>query len=365
MTGKILKKLLVYRNIQELSEENKMNKINKIIPILRCIKCGNKNIIIRKRPEDYDFNLKINLDSSCLMCKACKDMYPITDDYIPIMWTEAIRDYFISGDENMSTAAANISTYDNISNYYALYSRQSLLLKERMIYASKNILGLEEAKGKKHLDFGCGPGNVIKWLSNEGYNHFGLDVSLTNLRNTHKETGALVILGDAVRLPFKEGIFDLVTESAVLHHIDDWRAALNEACRVCRNDGGLIIDSEPSKIGLDWSKVAQRVFNSRWYAYHLLSYINKSKFRFRDISKAKLEYWEAEIHNQPGKGFPVDELEDLIKSHNFKVETVFSSDSQLNPSASPNIKSIVLNLLSFKNPWDPRYGLITVVAKNE
>jgi SAM-dependent methyltransferase len=54
-------------------------------------------------------------------------------------------------------------------------------------------------------------------------------------------------LGDANKIPFHDGVFDLVTCQTVLIHVPDPRAVLREMLRVCK-PGGLIFLCEPSNM---------------------------------------------------------------------------------------------------------------------
>ena len=178
------------------------------------------------------------------------------------------------------------------------------------------------------MDYGCGPGHVLDWLKPFGFQQIGLDVSLANLRNTRKSTGCSVICGDACNMPFANETFNLVTESSVLHHILDWNSALTESCRICREPGGIIVDSEPSHMQMAWSTLAVMVFNARFPFYKVLSYFSKDKYLFRNTEKAKLNL-QAEIHHQPGTGFPLDVLKSTIENSGFKINIIVSATAEL------------------------------------
>lgn len=215
--------------------------------------------------------------------------------------------------------------------------------------------------GLLHLDYACGPGHVLGWLKIFGFKQVGLDVSLANLRNARRNTGCMVVCGDASNMPFSDEVFNLVTESSGLHHILDWKAVLSESCRVLDESGGLIIDSEPSDTQLAWSRLAVAVFNFRFPVYKLLSYFYKEKYMFRNIQQAKLNL-KAEIHHQPGTGFPLSIVSDIIESAGLGVRIIESPSPDLRSVAKPNWKSILLNLLSGGNPWNPKYGSFTAIG---
>jgi ubiquinone/menaquinone biosynthesis C-methylase UbiE len=55
--------------------------------------------------------------------------------------------------------------------------------------------------------------------------------------------------GDAERLPYEDGAFDLVVGHAFLHHVPEPREALAEMRRVLRPGGAIFIAGEPTRLG--------------------------------------------------------------------------------------------------------------------
>jgi ubiquinone/menaquinone biosynthesis C-methylase UbiE/uncharacterized protein YbaR (Trm112 family) len=334
-----------------------------LLPILRCPSCGSSSLELATIAHDY--NISISLCPEEIICSSCQASYPVTDDYIPIMWTNGIKEYLQSElNPSSSVLGANMSVYDSISDDYNTYSRRNVEINNRINNAVRKVIGNDLSAGKLHLDFGCGPGHVIGWLEDFGFTQFGLDVSLSNLRNAKRQTNALVVCGDASNMPFVDGCFDIVTESSALHHINDWKATLTESCRVCSSKGGIVIDSEPSQDSLNWSWLAVAVMNMRFPIYKAIGHLfPKSRFYwFRDSEQAKLNLL-AEIHHQPGTGFPVTEVERIFESSGFRCDIVVSPSSELLPKATPPIQHIILHALSLHNPWDTKYGSFVALAK--
>jgi len=342
-----------------------MNDIEELASLMQCPSCKNCDSLQVKDGE-HTFDISIPLSSKTICCKQCGEHYPITDDLIPIMWSDGLKRFFLeinqvdekSDDMNIS---ANIKVYDDISDDYHSYTRQNADIGNRISTAVKKIFNDKKTEGLLHLDYACGPGHVLEWLKPFGFKRIGLDVSLANLRNSQKNTGCLVICGDACNMPFADDTFNLVTESSALHHILDWESVLAETCRICKSPGGFVLDSEPSQKQMAWSKLAVAFYNARFPIYKILSYIQKDKYIFRDTAKAKLNL-QAEIHHQPGTGFPLDSVKSIIEENGFIVDLVVSPTPDLKSRAKPNWKSIVLNFLSARNPWNPDYGSFTVVT---
>ncbi len=70
-------------------------------------------------------------------------------------------------------------------------------------------------------------------------------------------------VGDAERLPYGDGEFDLVVGHAVIHHVPDVELAFREMLRVLRPGGRLVIAGEPTRVG-DW--YARRLGRLTWAA---------------------------------------------------------------------------------------------------
>ena len=60
------------------------------------------------------------------------------------------------------------------------------------------------------LEVGCGTGHFTRWLSEQGLRTIGLDLSVAMLVQAQALNGVLLVRGDASRLPFADGTFDLV-----------------------------------------------------------------------------------------------------------------------------------------------------------
>jgi SAM-dependent methyltransferase len=70
-------------------------------------------------------------------------------------------------------------------------------------------------------------------------------------------------VADAERIPYEDGVFDLVIGHAVLHHIPDVSAALSEVLRVLKPGGRFVFAGEPTRIG---DRYARGVSRATWSA---------------------------------------------------------------------------------------------------
>jgi demethylmenaquinone methyltransferase/2-methoxy-6-polyprenyl-1,4-benzoquinol methylase len=118
---------------------------------------------------------------------------------------------------------------------------------------------LGAAPGERILDLAAGTGTVSRALAGAGADCVACDFSLGMLRSGAARLGAgapggpvvrggvagggvvRFVGGDALRLPFRAGVFDAVTISFGLRNVADPAAALAEMRRVTRPGGRLLI----------------------------------------------------------------------------------------------------------------------------
>ncbi len=99
-------------------------------------------------------------------------------------------------------------------------------------------------KGDKILDLGCGWGRVLKPVLDRGAKAVGLDISekMLHAAKRHlkaKGHKAVLILGDATRLPFADNSFDMIYSLLVLQHLSkkNGMEVLKEIRRVLKPGG--------------------------------------------------------------------------------------------------------------------------------
>lgn len=92
-------------------------------------------------------------------------------------------------------------------------------------------------RGDKVLEIGCGTGHFSDYFEELGAKVTGLDTSPDMLRLAQDKYGGTKVdftAGDAYRLPFVDGTFDLVAMITTLEFIADPKKALAEAFRVSK-----------------------------------------------------------------------------------------------------------------------------------
>jgi len=95
------------------------------------------------------------------------------------------------------------------------------------------------------LDAGCGLGELVNYLSLQGFEAYRLDFSKILIHRAKEKLKIEVLVGDLRSIPFTENSFDVYISLGVLEHFEDGvHVPLKEANQVLRI-GGLLIVSVP------------------------------------------------------------------------------------------------------------------------
>ena len=92
------------------------------------------------------------------------------------------------------------------------------------------------------VDLGCGAGLLAPHLETKGYRVVGVDLTFSALHHA-KAHGMVPLQGDVAAVPLGDGIADVVSAGEILEHVRDLGATLDEACRLLRPGGLLVIDT--------------------------------------------------------------------------------------------------------------------------
>ena len=113
-------------------------------------------------------------------------------------------------------------------------------------------------EGLEVLDIGCGPGEcVVGEIEDFGASRVtAIDfdpkmVQRASGRLAEYGNRVVVIEGNVTDLPYENGSFDTVFNFAVLHHVPDWRAGLQEIARVLKV-GGRLFSQDHDVANHDW-----------------------------------------------------------------------------------------------------------------
>lgn len=176
--------------IDTLYEDEKMNS-DKIFPI---IEEGNKVASIREGWKD-----KWNFNS----------------------WAD-------SYDEDVKVDRGALKIYEN-------YNKVLNRVYEKSTITGENI---------SVLDIGVGTGNLAKKFLENNYRVVGIDQSREMLRVAkHKYPNLKVRLGEFLKIPFNDKVFDIIVSTYAFHHLnsEEKSLAIKEMIRVLKDNGKIVI----------------------------------------------------------------------------------------------------------------------------
>lgn len=119
-------------------------------------------------------------------------------------------------------------------NYEAWYETPDGRRADALERASLRRLLKGFSCARSVLEVGCGTGHFARWLGEEGSVAVGLDLSTAMLAEARRLNGVPLVQGDAYRLPFADGSFDLVALITTLEFLRHPGKALMEAFRLAR-----------------------------------------------------------------------------------------------------------------------------------
>ena len=126
--------------------------------------------------------------------------------------------------------------FNAISGFYEKRKRDFYL---RMLRDS-----IGQCDGQRVIDFGCGSGLALSWLSGE---RVGVDFSQELLRNAHD--GPDYLVADVEMVPFRNGGFDLAICLDVAEHLPSLKV-IDEAYRILSENGVFHLSTADRKYGL-------------------------------------------------------------------------------------------------------------------
>jgi len=108
-----------------------------------------------------------------------------------------------------------------------------------------------------HLDGGCGEGYVTSLIFKDlDVRFIGIDISRKALKRAKGlEIYQDVIQGDILQLPFKNENFDFVLFSESIYYVKDWKFCLDEAKRILKKNGYILLSVALGKNYLRYREV--------------------------------------------------------------------------------------------------------------
>jgi len=113
--------------------------------------------------------------------------------------------------------------------------------------------------GDRVLEVGCGNGGYLALMD-----AVGLDRSIGMVRAARERARGPVLCGDAQRLPFREGSFDVVLAPHMLYHVADRAAAIGELRRVVKADGRCVAVTNSDRCHRELVELIEAVVGHGW-----------------------------------------------------------------------------------------------------
>ncbi|MGY4767039.1 demethylmenaquinone methyltransferase [Kribbella sp. CWNU-51] len=132
--------------------------------------------------------------------------------------------------------------FDNVAEGYDRTNAVATMGLEKLHWRPETFKEIAPRKGLKILDLAAGTGASSIKLREAGAEVVSCDFSVGMLRVGKRRYPELdLIAGDALRLPFADDTFDVVTISWALRNVNDVTVALREMLRVTRPGGRLVV----------------------------------------------------------------------------------------------------------------------------
>lgn len=103
------------------------------------------------------------------------------------------------------------------------------------------FLALDNVKGKKILDYGCGDGWLCEKLKKEGSEVKGCDISDKFLDIARKKYPGIEFTLIDNKTPYQDNEFDIVICNIVLHITKNYKQVLQEIYRIIKPEGKLVV----------------------------------------------------------------------------------------------------------------------------
>jgi len=116
--------------------------------------------------------------------------------------------------------------------------------RSRDTFLLKTGWRLEDLRGMRVLDAGCGMGRFAEVCADAGAEIHGVDLSVAveaAHRNLGQRPNVHLYQADIMRLPFVDETFDFIYSIGVLHHTPDTRAAFLRLCPLLKPGGRIAI----------------------------------------------------------------------------------------------------------------------------
>ena len=173
--------------------------------------------------------------------------------------------------------------YDSERAYEALVeaihdTRTRPFNQERIEIISEMVGSL--GKDLNILDVGSGDGIIAEYILKMGNDVAAVDLPTVAVQ-AHRYPGLLAVTGDAERLSFDSNIFDVVIASEIMEHLWNPHSLIDEAYRVLKADGHLIVSTPEGAEGLRYDA------HKYYFTVEILERMLEAKFDLDEVKRLK------------------------------------------------------------------------------
>jgi len=183
-------------------------------------------------------------------------------------------------------------------------------------------------EGKKCLDIGCGIGNLVLALAQEGTKEvIGVDVNLKDFGENYflelaNELGidikkTKLVEGMLEDINYDESSFDIITSFDVIEHVQNPPELIKEMFRILKPSGLCLIDTSP----LYYSQIGSHLWV--YYPRETMPWAPLYKDFDKTNSKLKVDDWSWQHFNELNKLTHL-QLDSYIKNAGFKIVKYFT-----------------------------------------
>lgn len=183
-------------------------------------------------------------------------------------------------DKRAWTAWQEFDTHDAVDQHSTVTAYVRPLNLERIRIFSDMVNSVNT--GLRVLDVGCGDGVISEPIAKLGNEVASVDLPTITM-TCHKRKVSMVSSGDAEHLAFVDGVFDLVLASEVVEHLWDPHAFFDEAYRILKRDGWLIIETPEGKDSLRYDA------HKNWFDEDAVKQIVGKRFAIKRVGRLKPE----------------------------------------------------------------------------
>ena len=186
---------------------------------------------------------------------------PVSDwDESEFVSKPSVNPYY--GESGSDRASRVRALFDRIAPRYDLVNDVQSFGLHRF-WKRRLIRQAQLKKGEKALDVCCGTGDITLSIARQGLETIGVDFSPGMLEQARRRNSASAqatfIEADALKLPFGNDHFDLLTIAYGLRNIEDFEAGLRELARVLKPGGRMLV--------LDFGKPDNRLWRRLYFGY--------------------------------------------------------------------------------------------------